>query len=436
MKSNKSPLHKLTQYLSVLPLALLLITANAAYAQTNESKKEITSRQDPQKKEEKKSDEIFIVVDKQPEFPDGITGLMEWLNENVQYPKEAHEKGIQGRVIVSFVIEKDGSVTDVRVILGVDPLLDAEAIWVIPLMPAWEPGELNNETVRVKFTLPIVFRLSDEEKEARDAIQIRDFDTVKHETQKTDSIKMKSTSDEVFDVVEVQPEFPGGIKDLMKFIAESIVFTKETDTLEIEGKVVTGFIVHKDGSTSDITILKSLHPLLDMEIIRVLSIMPKWKPGMQNGEAVNVRYTLPVSFIGKNNDNFVVKDKELKEIKSTDSENDENEVFVIVDKQPEYPEGPRALIKFLGNNINYPVRAIENNIQGRIIVNFIIHKDGSISDINAEKKGDPMLRKEALRVVSIMPNWIPGELDGEIVNVRYFLPVDFRLGRVSTIRSR
>ena len=183
MKSNNSSLQKLARYLRALPLALLLITTNGVYAQTNESKKEITSLQDPQKKEEKKSDEIYIVVDKQPEFPDGIAGLMEWLSANVQYPKEAHEKGIQGRVIVSFIIEKDGGVTDVQVIRGVDPLLDAEATRVIPLMPVWKPGELNNEPVRVKFTLPIVFRLSDEEKEARDSIPIRNSDTVKHETQ-------------------------------------------------------------------------------------------------------------------------------------------------------------------------------------------------------------------------------------------------------------
>lgn len=183
MKSKKSPLQKLSRYLTTLALALLLIAVNGVYAQKDESKKEVSSLQDPQKKEERKSDEIYVVVDKLPEFPNKITGLMEWLNANLQYPKEAHEKGIEGRVIVSFIVEKDGKVTDVQMVSGVDTLLDAEAARVIPLMPAWKPGELNNEAVRVKVTLPIVFRLSDKEKETRDSIPLRESRSAAHKKQ-------------------------------------------------------------------------------------------------------------------------------------------------------------------------------------------------------------------------------------------------------------
>ena len=84
---------------------------------------------------------------------------MKWLSKTIKYPIEAQEKGSQGRVIIQFVIEKDGSITDAKVVRGVDPLLDAEALRTINLSPKWKPGKQKGEPVRVKYTLPVIFRL-------------------------------------------------------------------------------------------------------------------------------------------------------------------------------------------------------------------------------------------------------------------------------------
>jgi TonB family protein len=105
-------------------------------------------------------DDPFDVVEQMPEFPGGMEALMKYLQESVKYPKEAFEKGIQGRVVVQFVIEKDGSISEVEVIKKVNEHLDAEAVRVVNAMPKWKPGKQNGETVRVKYTLPISFRLS------------------------------------------------------------------------------------------------------------------------------------------------------------------------------------------------------------------------------------------------------------------------------------
>ena len=105
-------------------------------------------------------DEPFDVVEQMPEFPGGMEALMKYLQESVKYPKEAFEKGIQGRVVVQFVIEKDGSISEVKVIKKVNEHLDAEAVRVVNAMPKWKPGKQKGETVRVKYTLPISFRLS------------------------------------------------------------------------------------------------------------------------------------------------------------------------------------------------------------------------------------------------------------------------------------
>ncbi len=113
----------------------------------------------PKPKQEEVTEEIFVVVEEQPEFPGGNTAMMKFLGDNIKYPIIAQENGIQGRVITNFVVERDGSITDVQVVRGVDPSLDKEAVRVIQSMPKWKPGKQRGTTVRVRFTLPVVFRL-------------------------------------------------------------------------------------------------------------------------------------------------------------------------------------------------------------------------------------------------------------------------------------
>ena len=102
---------------------------------------------------------IYEVVEQMPRFPGGDAALMQFLSKNIKYPKEAENAKQEGRVIANFVVEEDGSVSNVKVVHGVAPLLDAEALRVLGLMPRWEPGQQNGKPVRVKYTVPITFRL-------------------------------------------------------------------------------------------------------------------------------------------------------------------------------------------------------------------------------------------------------------------------------------
>lgn len=104
-------------------------------------------------------DEVFMVVEKMPEFPGGIQELMSFLSKNIKYPASAMAKNVQGRVIVQFVVEKDGTPTEFKVIRSVDPDLDAEALRLMKEMPKWKPGMQKGQVVRVKYTLPVTFRL-------------------------------------------------------------------------------------------------------------------------------------------------------------------------------------------------------------------------------------------------------------------------------------
>lgn len=105
------------------------------------------------------TNKVFDVVEVMPSFPGGNGALMSYLSSNVKYPVVAQENGVQGRVIVSFVVERDGSISDVKVVRSVDPSLDREAARVVKSMPKWNPGKQNGSAVRVKYNVPVSFRL-------------------------------------------------------------------------------------------------------------------------------------------------------------------------------------------------------------------------------------------------------------------------------------
>lgn len=131
-------------------------------ASTEELGQQVEIKYVPVEVEEEEPEEqtIFEVVEEMPEFPNGgQAGLMQYLAKNIKYPTIAQENGTQGRVVCQFVVNKDGSIVDVKVLRGVDPYLDKEAVRVISTMPKWKPGKQRGKPVRVKYTVPVMFRL-------------------------------------------------------------------------------------------------------------------------------------------------------------------------------------------------------------------------------------------------------------------------------------
>ena len=109
--------------------------------------------------EEVEEEQIFQIVEEAASFPGGIGECKKWLGKNIKYPTISQENGVQGRVIVQFVINRDGSIVDAKVVRGVDPYLDKEALRVVNQMPKWSPGKQRGKAVRCQFTLPVQFRL-------------------------------------------------------------------------------------------------------------------------------------------------------------------------------------------------------------------------------------------------------------------------------------
>ena len=173
-KSDRSRLLKLLALLPIVGIALAVNAEKVVDVRYDEPQKQNTKKK-VKGVAEKKADtsetntavgtyepvqgDVFDVVEEMPQYPGGPQALLKFLGENVQYPAEAEKAGIQGRVIATFVVEKDGSISQPTIVKSVDPLLDAEAIRVISAMPNWIPGKQNGKVVRVKYTVPLSFNL-------------------------------------------------------------------------------------------------------------------------------------------------------------------------------------------------------------------------------------------------------------------------------------
>ena len=354
MKKKSNPWAR-AKYLYVLPLATVAIAAFARPEVSNEANEissvKVNDLASIVKAEEAKSvgissgqmvlntdsvstvkeKVIFQVVEKAPEFPGGMEECMKFLGNSIKYPIVAQENGIQGTVIVSFVVTDEGDIQNPVIVKGVDPLLDAEALRVIKMMPKWKPGMQRGKAVNVKYTLPVSFRLSSSENNplivVDGEVKGNDPELMKNYTPENvksvsvvkgdEAIRIygekgkggvilittkKAASAEtvkekvIFQVVEEMPEFPGGMQELMIFLSKNTKYPAEAHKNGTQGRVIVSFVVTDEGNIQDPVIEKGVDPLLDAEALRVIQMMPKWKPGKQRGKAVNVKFTLPVTF--------------------------------------------------------------------------------------------------------------------------------------------
>lgn len=249
-------------------------------------------------------EEPYTYVEVMPRFPGcedlpeaarskcGMEKLNHYLYSNIKYPVEDRKKGNTGMVIAQFTIEKDGSVSDIKIVRSVSPGLDAEAIRIIESMNSmtekWIPGYHNGKPVRVQFTLPFKFQLES--------------------GKKSTGISSEEKLEKPFTYVEDMPRYPGcehlpkdertacASEKLYDFIFSNIMYPSEDRKNGNQGTVIAQFTIEKDGSVSDIDILRSVSPGLDAEAVRIIESMSNWVPGYHNGKPVRVRFTLPFKF--------------------------------------------------------------------------------------------------------------------------------------------
>ena len=262
IKKTKNPLQFSLKLVWVLLALNMVFFACSGPVQ----KDEIDTSSQSVEKVHSGEDETFTVVEIAPVFPGGMEKLFQYLANNIEYPQVAKEKGIEGRVFVNFIVDNDGSIDSVKVLRGIGSGCDEEAVRVVSAMPKWKPGMQRGKPVRVSYNIPIKFALDNK------------------------------VADSVYTLVEVMPEYPGGINALMSYLSKNIKYPETAKKAGVQGRVFVSFIVEKDGRVNESKILRGIGAGCDEEALRVVNSMPKWKPGLSEGKPVRVQYNLPIKF--------------------------------------------------------------------------------------------------------------------------------------------
>jgi TonB family protein len=291
MTKNSSGFSGLVKLLLVIPAIVFLFLILSSCAARKKTALTSTTVQPA-------DDEPFVVVEEMPQFPGGDSALLQFIADNTKYPEAAKIKGIAGKVIVRFCVNKTGGVDRVSVIRVVDPELDKEAARVVSTLPSFKPGRQGGKEVAVWYMVPINFALSDKSSMALPPPPPPPPPPVPGNSTTDISVveETPGASSEPFVVVEEMPVFPGGNEGLMNYIAANIKYPESAKLSRLEGKVIIRFCVTETGTVDRVKVLRSVETSLDAEAARVISSLPEFRPGKQGGVPVAVWHMIPVEF--------------------------------------------------------------------------------------------------------------------------------------------
>ncbi|GJM32170.1 MAG: cell envelope biogenesis protein TonB [Saprospiraceae bacterium] len=211
--------------------------------------------------------------------------LLEYVYTNVKYPKAAKDANIQGIAVVQFQVDVDGSIVEPTIVRSLGGGCDEEVLRVVNLMPKWIPGKKDGKVAKVEMNLPVKFKIDESE-----------------------PAKAESKG-EIFKVVEEMPRFPGcdenldlfegkkcADKKLLEYIMNNVKYPKEAKDAGFEGTSIVSFVIDKMGKITESEIVRSIHPSIDKEVLRIVNSMPDWIPGKQRGKVVDVVFKFPIKF--------------------------------------------------------------------------------------------------------------------------------------------
>jgi len=287
-----------------------------------------------------------------------------------------------------------------------NPWARAKLLYVLPLAAV----------AVAAFARPEVSGVSNELSAAKvtDLAEIMKAESVKSVAVPQDTAKSSRSQHGATNVPRLEdyriPEFPGGKEAQIKFLQENMRYPQEAREKGIEGKVIVKFSVADDtGEILNPRVIRSVHPALDAEALRLVKAMPRWTwiGDLEKKKLKSVEIEQPIEFRldGKNT----------------------SEVYDMVAEAPQFPGGSKAMREYLKTNMRYPQIAKENGIQGRVILQFVVDETGKVRDPKILRSVDPALDAEAIRLVEAMPLWTPGKQDGKAVAVRFTVPVVFSL---------
>jgi TonB family protein len=236
---------------------------------------------------------VYDVVEMQPSPAGGMAGWNKYLSENLRYPPDAQLKGIEGTVIVAFVVNTDGTTTDIEILRSVGGGCDEEVIRIVQGSPKWTPGMQRGTPVRTRMRLPLRFMLGGTDP-SRDSTEVSLNAVPLPPTDGQDSTKENSAI--FFDLVDTPPSPVGGLKAWQRHLSDNLTYPTSARMRGIQGTVLVSFIVNTDGSIEGVELVQGIGGGCDEEAIHIIKISPRWTPGMIKGKAVRTRMKIPVSF--------------------------------------------------------------------------------------------------------------------------------------------
>ncbi|WP_207432707.1 M56 family metallopeptidase [Sabulibacter ruber] len=399
-------------------------------------------------------EKIYMIAEKMPQFPRGEQALIKFIANKFRIPAVAQRSEIEGTMIGAFVVSASGEVIRVDVVQSLSPSLDQELKRVLSALPNFTPGELEGKRVPVLYLVPFEIVAQRAESTSSKA-SASSAEAPKPTAAPEKEAAPAKDKDLVFIAVEQMPEFPGGAVAMMKYLKEDTAYPEDAKQANISGMMVASFVINPEGKVTDVQVIKKLHPSLDQAFVQSLQKMPNWKPGMQNGKAVSVKYTIPyrvVSPSSKNTsaqkaDEVTVEGKQTSarqghkstasltevvvagkpspaKLQPTTAHQDER-VFIAVQEMPEFPGGQAAMYKYFAEQVGYPEDAKKAKIDGTVIASFVITAEGDVTKVEVLQKAHPSLDQEFVKALQKMPKWKPGRQNGKAVNVKYTVPFRF-----------
>ncbi|MBS1611371.1 MAG: energy transducer TonB, partial [Bacteroidetes bacterium] len=357
---------------------------------------------------------VYDFVEEMPKFPGGEDSLWRFIKANLTYPEKEKQDSIQGKVIVGFVVNEEGLVTNPEVKRGVSPGLDAEALRLVSILPKFAPGKQQGKHVKVKYVLPIVFKLG--------------YKTKLMLPSTIEMVVMNGSSN----LADYKLGFANGDSAFAALVIKNLLYPKKERENRIEGKAIITCEVNADGSLDTIYIGSSSgNKALDDEAWRVVKLAAKFQPTLMNGKAMPVAFNVPIKFIAPKDEYYRVPllqaSTQPKESVKYNVANGDT-IYLWPDIAPESPLTPEDMMDLIDRSIVYPEFEFKQKKIGRVILRFVVDTAGYVTDPEILRGLTPALDAEAIRVVKLLPKFEPGKKhDGTVVKTYYSFPVSFTL---------
>lgn len=354
----------------------------------------------------------------QPTFMGGnVLKFNQWVDKNITFPAEALADGFSGVCKARYTIGKQGKITEVEILESPHVAISKAVDSLLKAAPAWTPATEKVDTVAVAIDISVNMNAKLSKAQLAKMTIRNTYPGIEKERFFGTPTQHASFNN----ACDVLPKFEGGdIRAFRGWVVHHLT-NNVRDLRKLYGTAIFSFVVDTDGSVTDVKLIKSSNDILTLKVPDIISKSPKWTPGTLKGTPKSHKFTFPITFKGQGNTTLIPA-------KMVDSTNMEDTPYIIVERMPKFEQGDLNTFRnWVQGNLVYPSDAAQLKIQGKVIVDFIIERDGSLTNINVIKTPYQSLSDEVLRVLRKSPQWTPGTQAGKPVRVRYTLPIDFKI---------